>query len=72
MRDDLLTEDAYVEKLLAVAAIWRERAGGTTDPYRGDVMRRTAEELERTAARTKRQRPLCVSKSSSVKNPIFG
>jgi hypothetical protein len=69
MSDDLLTEDAYVEKLLAVAAIWRERAGGTTDPYRGDVMRRTAEELERAAARTKRQRPLGVSGAQINRRP---
>jgi hypothetical protein len=57
MSADLLTDDPYVEKLLAVAAVWRARAGGITDPYHGDVMRRAAEELERAAARAKTQAP---------------
>jgi hypothetical protein len=48
-------EEAYVEKLLATAAGWRQRATGTTDPYLGDVMRRAAEELERAAARVTRR-----------------
>ena len=50
-------EDAQAEKLLTVAAGWRERAGDTTDPYHGDVMRRAAEGLERAADRAKIQTP---------------
>ena len=50
-------DDAYKEKLLAVAAEWRKRAGGMTDPYHGDVLCRAAEAVERTAARVKNQAP---------------
>jgi len=44
----------YADKLLAIAAVWRERAGGTGDPYHGDVLLRAAEQLELAAARAKR------------------
>ena len=47
----MLESAAHSEKLVALAADWRERANRTTDLYHSDVLRRAAEQLERTAAR---------------------
>ena len=57
MTKALLHEDAHSEKLLDLAGTWRKAAAGIADPYRSDMMRRTAEELERAAARATRQAP---------------
>ena len=54
---NLPPETVHAEKLLALAAGWRERADKLADPYQSDVMRRAAEELERAAARSKSQAP---------------
>jgi hypothetical protein len=55
MSKALSREDAHSEKLLGLAGNWRKAAAEAADPYRSDMMRRTAEELERAAARATRQ-----------------
>jgi len=55
MDNESFSKDTYAEKLLAVAAHWRRRADGMTDPYYGDVMRRAAEGLEQAARRAEMQ-----------------
>jgi hypothetical protein len=55
MGADLPPETGHAEKLLVLAANWRERADKIADPYHSDVMRRAAEGLEQAAARAKSQ-----------------
>ena len=57
MPQKLSREDAHSEKLLSLAGCWRKSASETADPYRSDMMRRTAEELEKAAARATSQMP---------------
>jgi hypothetical protein len=51
MRTVLPGEDAHSKKLSALAGHWRKSAAQTIDPYQSDRMRRTADELEKAAAR---------------------
>jgi Ser/Thr protein kinase RdoA (MazF antagonist) len=51
----LSRENARLEMLLALAGYWRNCAAQSNEPWRSDVMRGTAEEFEKAAARTTSQ-----------------
>ncbi len=51
----LRREDAHSEKLLAVASYWRKCAALSSDPWRTEMMRDTAEEFEKAAAKATTQ-----------------
>jgi hypothetical protein len=57
MSANLAPEALLADKLLAVAADWRERADSTTDPHLWEAMRYAAEELERMAVEAKGETP---------------
>jgi hypothetical protein len=44
-------EDAHSAKLLDVAEYWRQCAALSNEPWRSDMMRATAEEFEKAAAK---------------------
>ena len=48
-------EDAHSEKLLAVANYWRKCAALSSEPWRREMMRDTAEEFEKAAAKATNQ-----------------
>jgi hypothetical protein len=48
-------EDAHSEKLLAVASYWRKCAALSGEPWRSEMMRDTAEEFEKAAAKATHQ-----------------
>jgi hypothetical protein len=48
-------DDAYSEKLLVVADYWRRCAAKSNEPWRSDMMRDTAKEFERAAAKATSQ-----------------
>jgi hypothetical protein len=54
-------EDVHSEMLLAVAGYWRKCAAQSNEPWRSDMMRGTAEEFEKAAAKTTRQTPATLS-----------
>jgi hypothetical protein len=47
----LSREDSHSEKLLAMAGYWRKCAAQTSEPWRSEMMRDTAEEFEKAAAK---------------------
>jgi hypothetical protein len=51
MSKTLSSEDAQSERLLAIADYWRKCATQANEPWRTEMMRGTAEEFERAAAR---------------------
>ena len=53
----LLREDVHSQMLLALAGYWRECAARSDDPWRSDMMRDTAEEFEKAAAKATSQAP---------------
>jgi hypothetical protein len=57
MTKQLSREDAHSEKLLDLAEHWRKYAAEATDANCKAMMLRTAEELERAAAKATRQEP---------------
>jgi hypothetical protein len=57
MSQQLFRKRAQSEKLLELAANLRNYGARTGDPYYRDMMCRTAEEIERAAARATRQAP---------------
>ena len=50
-------EDAHSEMLLVVAQYWRRCAAQSSESWRSDMMRGTAEEFERAAAKATSQAP---------------
>jgi hypothetical protein len=48
-------EDAHSEKLLAVASYWRKCAALSSEPWRSEMMRDTAGEFEKAAAKATHQ-----------------
>jgi len=48
-------QDAHSEKLLAVAEYWRKCAAQSSEPWRSEMMRYTAKEFEKAAAKATRQ-----------------
>ena len=56
MSRPLPREDACSEGLLAIAGYWRKSAAEATDPWRIEMMRDTAKEFERAAARAPAER----------------
>ena len=61
MSKKLLREDVHSEILLALAGCWRSCAAQSNEPWRSDMMRGTAEEFERAAAKTTSQTPATLS-----------
>ena len=57
MSKNLPREDVQSEMLLAMAGYWRDCAARENEPWRKDMMRGTAEEFEKAAARATRQAP---------------
>jgi hypothetical protein len=57
MSKKLPREDIHSEMLLALAGYWRNCAVQSDEPWRVDMMRSTAEEFEKAAARATRQAP---------------
>ena len=57
MSKKLPREDVHSEMLLAMAGYWRECAARAHEPWRKDMMRGTAEEFEKAAARATSQTP---------------
>jgi hypothetical protein len=57
MSKNLSREDVHSEMLLALAGYWRNCAAQANEPWRTEMMRGTAEEFERAAARATRQTP---------------
>jgi hypothetical protein len=57
MGKKLLREDVHAEMLLALAGYWRECAARAHEPWRSDMMRGTAEEFEKAAARATGRAP---------------
>jgi hypothetical protein len=55
MARKLSREDAHSEGLLAVADYWRKCAAQENEPWRSNMMRDTAEEFERAAAKATSQ-----------------
>jgi len=51
MSKELPRQDAHSEKLLAVAGYWRKCAAQSSEPWRREMMRDTAEEFEKAAAK---------------------
>jgi hypothetical protein len=49
------------ETLLALAGYWRSCVAPSNEPWRIDMMRGTAEEFEKEAARTTSQTPTIIS-----------
>jgi hypothetical protein len=58
MRKQLSREDAHSEVLLALAGYWRNCAAQSDEPWRMDMMRSTAKEFEKAAARATSQTPV--------------
>ena len=48
-------EDAHSARLLAVASYWRKCAALSSEPWRSEMMRDTAEEFEKAAAKATNQ-----------------
>jgi hypothetical protein len=57
MRKQLFHDDAHSERLLDLAEHWRKYPAETTDADYKAMMLRTAQELEKAAARTTSQAP---------------
>jgi hypothetical protein len=55
MSKGLPRQDAHSEKLLAVAAYWRKCAAQSGETWRSEMMRDTAEEFEKAAAKATRE-----------------
>jgi hypothetical protein len=54
-------ENVHSEMLLTLAGYWRNCAAQSNEPWRSDMMRGTAEEFERDAAKTTSQTPAALS-----------
>jgi hypothetical protein len=63
MTRTLSREDAHSEKLLAVAGYWRDCAAQAGEGWRSDMMRDTAEEFERAAAKATSQMPAATDRA---------
>jgi len=58
MARKLSREDAHSDGLLVVADYWRKCAAKENEPWRSNMMRDTAEECERAAAKATSQTPV--------------
>ena len=58
MSKKLPREDVQSEMLLAMAGYWRDCAARANEPWRKDMMRGTAEEFEKAAARATSRAPV--------------
>jgi len=54
MSKELPRQDAHSEMLLAVAGYWRKCAALSSETWRSEMMRDTAEEFEKAAAKATR------------------
>ncbi len=61
--------DTRSEMLLALAEYWRNCAARANDPWRSDIMRGTAEEFEKAAARVAGQARVSGQAKPNVPGP---
>jgi len=65
MSKTMSREDVHSEMLLTLAGYWRSCAAQSNEPWRSDMMRDTAKEFERAAAKATSQTPAALSSYDS-------